>query len=92
MRPATLCRVPIDHEAPEPLYQQLAGILRVQIEAGDYPPRTRVPSITHLAAEHAVAEVTVRKAMAVLKDEGLIVTVPGRGTFVTGEAPQNHPI
>jgi DNA-binding transcriptional regulator YhcF (GntR family) len=41
-----------------------------------------VTIVTALAAEHELSLVTVRRAMAVLKDEGLIETYPGRGTFV----------
>jgi GntR family transcriptional regulator len=74
--------VGIDHGAPEYLYLQLADLLREQIRRGDLPPRSAVPSITKLAADHNLAAVTVRKAMRVLIEEGLIVTYPGRGTFV----------
>lgn len=74
----------IDRGAPEPLYQQLAAIIREQIRSGALPPRTMVPSVTRLAAEHDLAVVTVRNAIRLLKDEGLVVTVPGRGTFVAG--------
>jgi DNA-binding GntR family transcriptional regulator len=72
----------IEREAPEPLYLQLAAIIRSQIGSGQLPSRTRVPSISYLAAEHDLATVTVRRAMNVLRTEGLITTVPGRGTFV----------
>jgi GntR family transcriptional regulator len=34
--------------------------------------------------ELGVAETTVRRALAVLRDEGLVYTVPSRGTFVRG--------
>jgi GntR family transcriptional regulator len=81
---ATLCSVSIDHGAPEPLYQQLAALLRAQIASGELPPRTMVPSITTLAADHNLSAVTVRKAIQLLKDEGRLMTVPGRGTFVAG--------
>ena len=59
---------------------QLAGILRGQIERGEI--RDRVPSLTQLAAEHGVALNTVARAFRILKAEGLIYTVRGRGTFV----------
>lgn len=69
--------MPLDRESPEPLYRQLAAILRDQVKAG-----ARVlPSVTTLAADYELGEVTVRQALKVLKDEGLIVTVPGKGTF-----------
>ncbi|MEP7023119.1 MAG: winged helix-turn-helix domain-containing protein [Actinomycetota bacterium] len=74
----------IDHGAPEPLYQQLAALIRDQIASGELAPRTMVPSITTLAADHNLSVVTVRKAMGLLIKEGLVQTVPGRGTFVVG--------
>jgi len=74
--------VRIDHGAPEPLYQQLADLLRGQIERGELPPRTAIPSLVKLAADYEVSVITVRKAFQVLKDERLIITVSGRGTFV----------
>ena len=59
---------------------QLAGILRQQIKAGKLGPR--VPSIMELAAESELSAATVKRALRLLRDEGLIYTVPGRGTFV----------
>jgi DNA-binding GntR family transcriptional regulator len=84
--PVTLCSVQIDHGAPEPLYQQLAALIRDQITSGKLAPRAMIPSITTLAADHNLSVVTVRKAMGLLIDEGLIRTVPGRGTFVADAA------
>ena len=72
----------IEHGAAEPVYRQLARILRARIESGEYAPDTVIPSITRLAAEHHLAEMTVRKVIGMLAEEGLLVTVPGRGTFV----------
>lgn len=74
----------IDHGGPEYLYLQLAALLREQIRSGELPPRSRVPSLTSLAAEHGLADMTVRRALRLLIDEGLIETRPGRGTFVKG--------
>ena len=82
---ATLCRVVIDHGGPEYLYLQLAELLREQIRSGKLPPRSRVPSLVDLAAKYELAEMTVRKALRLLIDEGLIETRPGRGTFVKGK-------
>ena len=75
----------IDHGGPEYLYLQLAALLREQIRSGQLPPRSRVPSLNDLTADYGVAEMTVRKALRVLIDEGLIETRPGRGTFVKGQ-------
>ena len=70
---------------PEYVYEQVAAELRELIASGAYPLRSAIPSIPDLAAEHEVAIVTVRKAVALLVAEGLLVTRPGRGTFVVGK-------
>ena len=68
--------------AADYLYVQLAAIIRARIASGDLAPGTRLPTLVDLAAEHDVAEMTVRKALRVLVGEGLIETRPGRGVFV----------
>jgi DNA-binding GntR family transcriptional regulator len=78
----TLCYVSIDHAGPDYLYVQLADLLREKIRSGEMPSRSLVPSVLALAAEHTLSVVTVRKAVRILRDEGLIITRPGRGTYV----------
>lgn len=73
-------QVRINETSGEYPYMQLAAILRQQITSGQI--RDRLPSLTELAAEHGVALNTVQRAFRVLKEEGLIYTRPGRGTFV----------
>jgi GntR family transcriptional regulator len=65
-----------------PPWRQLYGILRGRIESGDLPPRSRLPSILSLSQEYDLATVTVRKALAQLREDGLIETVTGWGSFV----------
>jgi GntR family transcriptional regulator len=81
--PASVNHVQIDHEAAEFPFQQLAAILRERIQAGKYPPGRKIPSIIDLVEESGLSTMTVRRAVQVLADEGLVRTVPGRGTFVT---------
>ena len=73
----------IDRDGPTPVYVQLAAILRERIEAGDYAPGRALPSETTLMQEHGLARETVRKAVRVLRDEGLVQIVQGRGAYVT---------
>jgi GntR family transcriptional regulator len=75
--------VTVDHFDATPLYLQLAAILRREIESGRLRPRDPVPSESYLMGEHGVARGTVRHALQILRDEGLIQTFPGRGTFVS---------
>ncbi len=72
----------IDHGAPEYVYRQLAAILRRQILDGTLPSRARIPSLTDLVETYQVAPMTVRRAIDVLVEEGLVIRVPSRGTFV----------
>ncbi len=70
----------IDPESAEPPWQQLAAILRARIAAGEIT--AKVPSERDLHQEFGLAPVTIRKAVRALRDEGLVRTVPGWGTYV----------
>lgn len=71
----------VDHRLPVPAYEQLAGILRRQIEAGEWA-HGPLPSVKQLQDTHGVGRDTVLHALTVLRDEGLIVTVARRGSYV----------
>lgn len=73
-------RVPVDPNAAEWPYQQVAAQLREQICSGAIGPR--LPSAMVLAEQMGVAPNTVQRALRVLREEGLTYSVPGRGTFV----------
>ena len=78
----------IDPESATPVYIQLANLLRRGIQDGTYPPDRALPSIRTLQQTHGVADGTVQKALRILKDEGLVHTVQGRGVFVSSRRPQ----
>lgn len=64
-----------------PRWQQIADELRQRIADGTYPPDTMI-SEKVITQEWGVARVTARKAVAALRAEGLVTTVPGMGSFV----------
>ena len=72
----------VDHDAAEYVYKQLAAVLRDQIRSGKLPAGSKIPSLTALCDEYEVAPMTAQHAVGMLKDEGLVITKPGRGTFV----------
>lgn len=72
----------IDREGPVPPYRQIAAQLRAQIASGAIPVGRRIPSLVELEQTYGVARDTLRKAVQVLKDEGLVETVSGMGVFV----------
>lgn len=65
-----------------PLYVQLARILRTQINSGEYKPDDALPTEQRLSQAFGVSRITVREALRILTDEGLIVRRSGKGTFV----------
>ena len=69
-----------------PPYRQIAGILQRRIESGQYPPDTRIPTESELMEAFEVARTTARRAIAVLREQGLIYTVPQRGSYVTRDS------
>jgi len=69
----------LDDDIPTPLYEQLAAILRAQIQSGELSGR--IPSIRHLAQEYEVAMGTANRAVSMLRDEGLVVMRVGRGGY-----------
>jgi GntR family transcriptional regulator len=74
-------------DGPEPKYRQLAAILRERIRSGDLAPGDPVPSETELEQTYDLARGTIRKAIAVLREEGLIVTTKGKGSWVAETQP-----
>jgi GntR family transcriptional regulator len=70
----------IDPDSTDHVYVQVADAIERQIRAGELAGRIR--SERDLAEEFGVAYTTVRKAMGVLRDRGLIESIQGRGTFV----------
>ena len=72
----------INPYADEPLYVQLAGIVRRMIDSGTLRHLDPVPSESSLVQTYGVSRDTVRRTMALLREEGVVFTVPHRGTYV----------
>jgi DNA-binding transcriptional MocR family regulator len=69
-------------ERTPPPYRKVAGFLRAAIDAGDLTPGQLLPPEAALADGYEVSVDVVRKALGVLRGEGLIVTRQGKGSFV----------
>jgi DNA-binding transcriptional regulator YhcF (GntR family) len=68
---------PICEPLYEPMYEQVADAVREQIARGQYRAGQRLPAEGELVALHSVSLVTVRRALAALREEGLIATQRG---------------
>ena len=70
--------------------RQVAGAVRNEIIGGRFPVGTFLPSLRDLAAKHAVAQMTVRRALGLLRQEGLLVTEARRGYRVISARAGTH--
>jgi GntR family transcriptional regulator len=69
-------------------YIQLAGLFRRRIDAGQWATDQQIPTVDELAAECGVARATIRQALDMLENEGLIERYRAKGTFVRARPRQ----
>jgi DNA-binding GntR family transcriptional regulator len=73
---------PQDRRDYEPAYLRIANALSDEIAAGVYRAGDQLPTEPQLRTEHGVSPMTVRRAINILLDRGLVTTTQGKGTFV----------
>ncbi|MCT9934258.1 winged helix-turn-helix domain-containing protein [Planotetraspora sp. A-T 1434] len=78
----------IDHGSPVPVHQQLASILRERILRGQIEPDQPIPSESDLQERYGLPRQAVRRAVQVLRDEGLVYTIAHRGSYVSSRAEE----
>jgi DNA-binding GntR family transcriptional regulator len=76
----------INHDSATTVTEQVATDIAADIDSGAIAPDTRLPTELELADQYGVSRVTVRRAIAVLRDRGKVVTVHGRGTYTAKPA------
>ena len=77
----------INPDAADYHYEQLAKILESKIRSGEFAAGTRLPGELTLSQEYGVGSHTVRRALDILRDGGLVITKRARGTFVVDALP-----
>ena len=82
----------LDESSPLPLYHQLKVLLKKKIESGVWKTGKKIPSEKELASIYSTSMTTVRQAVALLTNEGLLVKKQGKGTFVATAKIQKGPI
>lgn len=78
----------INHTSMEPIYEQIVRQIKAMIIDGSLKEKEILPSVRTLSRELKISALTVKKAYDYLDEEGLIVTVHGKGSFVA-EANRN---
>ena len=79
--------VHLDYRDARPIYSQIEGGFREQIVAGILQPGDKIPSVRELATSLTINPNTIARAYRDLEQEGWIVTVPGKGCFVSQALP-----
>ena len=82
----------LDRAQPMPLYYQVYKILRAQLVDGVWKAGDFLPSIPDLAARFSVSVVTIRQALDLLREDGLVLSERGRGTTVLVESADTRPL
>jgi GntR family transcriptional regulator len=77
--------IQIEHNAPEPIYEQLISEIQKMIESGQLVENDSLPAIRQLASQLDVANNTVARAYQELERKGLIISNGRKGTFVKGQ-------
>jgi GntR family transcriptional regulator len=70
-----------------PLYHRIYLVLRQRVLEGRYPVDRPMPGEHELAAEYGASRITIRRALATLEEQGLVVRRRGAGTFARPPAP-----
>ncbi len=78
------------HITNRPLYLQLRDALAESIAKGEWKPGDTLPNEVELSQRFSVSPGTVRKALTTLKQEHLLTSHQGRGTYVNDQAAHNH--
>ena len=75
-------KIIINNTSMVPVYEQLMGQIKQEIISGELPEGSNLPSVRNFANELKISALTVKKAYDKLEEEGFVVTVHGKGTFV----------
>ncbi|MGY1439560.1 GntR family transcriptional regulator [Streptomyces reniochalinae] len=77
----------VDPGLPVYVYVQVADDIARRIDAGQLRPGARLPGERDLAEEYGIAYGTARRVVQELRDRGLAITLPGKGTYIQAPEP-----
>lgn len=80
--------MPEPHKDERPLAERIAAEIRKLIMSGDWEPGRKVPTNQELRTQYATSNVTIQRALQILKDEKFLEGQVGVGVFVRGQSAQ----
>lgn len=72
----------INNSSMQPIYEQILDQIKARILHGELQENDTLPSVRSLAKDLKISALTVKKAYDALEQEGFIITVHGKGSFV----------
>ena len=81
-------KIIINNSSMQPIYEQIVGQVKEQIMNGTLKQDAALPSVRTLSKDLRISALTVKKAYDTLEQEGFVITVHGKGSFVAGVNPQ----
>ena len=72
----------INHTSMQPIYEQIVAQIKAMIIDGTLKSQEMLPSVRTMSKELKISALTVKKAYDYLEEEGFIVTVHGKGSFI----------
>ena len=81
-------RIIINNSTMVPIYEQIEDQFKALIRDGELKKNDILPSVRTLSKDLKISALTVKKAYDSLEDEGLAVTVHGKGTYVAAVNPE----
>ena len=78
--------ISINYNDSRPIYEKVKDSLRQLMLSGALPPDSKLPSVRELAMSLAINPNTIQRAYRELEQEGYIVSVPGKGSFVSRDS------
>lgn len=75
-------KIMINHSSMQPIYEQIVEQVKAQVLHGTLQSGEPLPSVRSFAGELKISALTVKKAYDFLEQEGLVVTVHGKGSFI----------
>ncbi len=73
----------INNSSMQPIYEQIVGQVKEKIMNGELKQEEALPSVRTLSKELRISALTVKKAYDTLEQEGFVVTVHGKGSFIS---------
>lgn len=76
-------RIIINNSSMQPIYEQIAGQVKSLVQDGSLVEGAPLPSVRSLSKELRISALTVKKAYDALEQEGYVITVHGKGSYIT---------